>query len=135
MKLSKEQQEQARKHFEENLKDVDETDLDYAIKKGKGKLENLVKNLPSVLSQMWDDIKLMMSLIIDYKDGNYKEVPWKVIASIVGAIIYLIMPIDIIPDFIPIAGYMDDAYVLKLALDFAHDDLEKYKQWKEQNNG
>ena len=134
MELTKEQLKKAKKHFEDNLNDVDENDLDYAVNKGKEKVSKLLKNMPSVLAQMFDDIKLMMNLLVDYKNGIYKEVPWKVIASIVGAIIYLIMPIDIIPDIIPVAGYMDDAVILKLALDFAHEDLETYKDWRETNN-
>lgn len=37
------------------------------------------------------------------------------------AILYLVSPIDIIPDFIPVIGWMDDLVVLALAGAFALD--------------
>ena len=123
--------EKARKQLEEDIKNVDKDDVEYASKKGYTKIEELENNQPSALKQMWEDIKTMVSLVKDYVSGDYKEVPWNVIASITAAVIYFASPIDLIPDFIPIAGYIDDALILKLALEFASDDLEKYKEWKE----
>lgn len=38
--------------------------------------------------------------------------PLKVKAAIVGALAYFVLPLDLIPDFIPIAGYGDDAGVV-----------------------
>ena len=35
---------------------------------------------------------------------------------VMGAIAYIVMPIDLIPDFIPFFGEIDDLYVLVLAL-------------------
>jgi uncharacterized membrane protein YkvA (DUF1232 family) len=35
---------------------------------------------------------------------------------VVGAIAYIVMPIDLIPDFIPFFGEIDDLYILVLAL-------------------
>jgi len=37
-------------------------------------------------------------------------------ALVVGAIAYVVMPIDVIPDFIPFLGQLDDVYVLIFAL-------------------
>jgi uncharacterized membrane protein YkvA (DUF1232 family) len=44
------------------------------------------------------------------------RVEWWRKAILVAAIIYLASPIDIVPDFIPIAGQVDDVIVVALAL-------------------
>ncbi|MDF4647327.1 YkvA family protein [Vibrio parahaemolyticus] len=130
MGISKEQEEKARKQFYEDIKDVDDADVEYASKKGNKKLDQLDNNPPGALSKLWNDIKLMVNLITDYVKGDYTEVPWRVIAAITGAIVYFVSPIDVIPDFIPVVGYLDDALVIKLALDLASEDLIEYKRWK-----
>ena len=40
-------------------------------------------------------------------------------------------PVDLIPDFIPLAGFVDDAAVIGLVLKVIREDLVKYKNWKE----
>lgn len=130
MEINKEQEAFTKKKFEEDIKNVDSDDVDYASKKGKTKIDELDKNPPRVLMKVWNDLKLMINLVIDYVKGDYKDVPWNIIAAITGAIIYFVSPIDVIPDFIPVVGYADDLAVIKFALDIAGDDLKKYKQWK-----
>ena len=46
---------------------------------------------------------------------------------IVVALIYVLSPIDIIPDAIPVAGIIDDAFVIKLVYDVIRDEFEKWK--------
>jgi len=130
MGISEEDKEKARRQFEEDLKGVDENDVEYASKKGSEKVKQMDSNPPDFLEKIWEDVKLMISLISDYYKGVYTDVPWKVIASIAGAVVYFVSPIDVIPDFIPIAGYADDLVVLNIALNFAREDLELYKEWK-----
>jgi len=130
MKLTKEQKVKAKKQFENDIKDVDNNDIEYASKKGNSKIDKFGDNPPSALIKIWKDIKVMINLVTDYAKGDYKEVSWNIIASITGAVIYFISPIDVIPDFIPVAGYLDDGLVIKLALDIAMEELEKYKEWK-----
>ena len=72
----------------------------------------------------------MVNMLKDYKVGIYKDVPWFTIASVVFALLYVLNPLDIIPDFIPGFGYVDDASVLALALRFIESDLHKYLDWK-----
>lgn len=130
MELTKEQKEEARKRFNHDIKDIDSNDVEYATKKGKATIEKYDANPPGALLKLWNDIKLMISLIYDFTRGEYSQVPWNVIAAITGAIVYFVSPIDIIPDFIPVVGYLDDAMVIKLALEIASTDLNQYSKWK-----
>ena len=130
MSLTHEQEKKAREQFENDINNVDLDDVEYASKKGYSKINEFGDNPPNALLKLWDDIKTMVSLIRDYVAGDYKEVPWNVIAAIAGGLIYFISPIDVIPDFIPVVGYLDDALVIKLAVDFASVDLNNYTQWK-----
>ena len=84
-------------------------------------------NIGEVLAK----IPLMILLIKSYTKKEYTEIPYRSIIVIIIALIYLLSPIDIIPDVIPFAGYIDDVAVLGLALKFVYEDLEKYREWRE----
>ena len=72
-------------------------------------------------------------MMIDYKEGRYPNVPWRLIGSIVFAFVYLLMPVDVIPDIIPILGFTDDIAVFGLVLKSFEHDIEAYKAWREEH--
>ncbi|MDR9458483.1 MAG: DUF1232 domain-containing protein, partial [Salegentibacter sp.] len=53
-----------------------------------------------------------------------------VISSVGGALLYVLSPIDLIPDFLPFVGYLDDAAVFAALLKYVRLDLQKYRDWK-----
>lgn len=83
------------------------------------------------LKRFSTDIKLMFSLIRDYWYGHYRAIPWKSIAAIAGALIYVMNPLDLIPDLIFGFGLIDDAGVVALCLRLVESDLHRYAAWKE----
>ncbi len=86
------------------------------------------------LEKVWDYLQLFFSIVKDYINGTYKEIPLKTIVSIVASLLYLISPIDFIPDFIPGIGFIDDVFVIGLVISSATSDLDKYKEWKERKS-
>ena len=74
--------------------------------------------------------KLMYGMLKDYRKGVYTKVPWFTIATIAFAFLYILNPLDIIPDFIPGLGYIDDLGVLTFGLRFIESDLHNYLDWK-----
>jgi len=80
--------------------------------------------------------KVLIGMLKDIKNGVYEHVPWFTIATIVMALFYVLNPMDIIPDFIPGLGYIDDMAVLSIGMGWIQSDLHKYLDWKiEQGKG
>lgn len=87
-----------------------------------------------VLGGMLDDIQCMICVVDSYVKKEYKEIPVSSIISIVASLVYLLSPIDLIPDAIPVVGYVDDAAIIFLVLNLGIDkDLDKYRTWNEKN--
>ena len=80
------------------------------------------------LSSAKDTLLLMKNYLFDISTGKYKDYDLKKLIVIVGAIIYVITPIDLLPDFIP-PGFIDDLSIVAWALKEASAELEKYKTW------
>ena len=85
---------------------------------------------PKQFKQMIDRLKLLITLIKDYWNGDYREIPWLSVTLISFSIVYFFSPVDLIPDYIPGVGYLDDAAVITLVWMSIKSDLEEYAKWK-----
>ena len=106
-----------------------DADLEYLIHEEE-KLQEKLKD-SSHLERFAKDLMLFMSLIKDYYKGNYRDIPYKTISAGVVGLLYTLNPVDIIPDFIPFIGHIDDALVLTFCLKLIEKDLQKYQTWKQ----
>jgi len=77
-----------------------------------------------------NQIKLTLSLIRDFKERRYTDVPWRSMAMIAASILYFVNPFDMVPDILPIFGFTDDALLFASVFKSIQIDLEKYCKWK-----
>lgn len=82
------------------------------------------------LSRYWDEGRLLLGLLADWWAGRYRDVSWKTVAATAFALLYVLNPMDIVPDVIVGAGLLDDATVMGLALKMIGEDLRRYKVWR-----
>ena len=78
------------------------------------------------------EIPVMISLVRAYIKGDYRVIPMASLIAIVAGLVYFMSPVDLIPDTIPVAGYLDDAAVIGFVIEAVKFDLEYYKKWKEE---
>lgn len=82
------------------------------------------------LTNVWNQLLLLLSLAKDYAKGNYVDIPKSSIISVLAALLYFISPIDLVPDFIVGMGFLDDAFILGFIYKRILKELDKYKTWK-----
>lgn len=115
---------------EELIKDKEKTEekIDEAIEK-----VIKVEEEKGIFEKIWDDLPLMFGMAKDWITGKYKDISLTSMLTILGGIIYFLSPIDLIPDFIPVIGYLDDLYILSSVIDKVRKEIDKYKVWKKNN--
>jgi len=101
----------------------DKLSKDFDPQKAKEFIENMK-------SKSWyDDFKILYNMVTDssYTISTYTKV------IITGALAYVILPIDVIPDFIPVIGWIDDIFVLNMTINSLKDEIENYKREKNED--
>ena len=96
------------------------------------KIEKKIKWIP-FLAQEFKNIPTMVSMVRSYLRGNYTKIPKRTILAIVSALIYFLSPIDVVPDWIPLLGQLDDAIVIASCWNLVNKDVEDYRQWKKES--
>jgi uncharacterized membrane protein YkvA (DUF1232 family) len=96
----------------------------------KEKIKDIDDN-KKTLTEFFEKIRTLIRMIRAYIKGDYKEIPWKSMVLIIGALIYFLMPIDVIPDFIPVAGLLDDISVVLLVFKMINDDINAFIDFEE----
>ena len=119
--------EKKRTRAEDYLRDPDKSKklLDEALKKANEKEE---KKGP--LTDVWKSLTALFRLFKAYTHHEYTSIPWGSIVLVVIAIIYFVSPFDLIPDWIPLAGFIDDAAVIAFVLKQINTDLDQFLKWE-----
>lgn len=81
------------------------------------------------LSKILDQISAMIRLVVAYARGHYRDVSPQAMVTIVGGLIYLVSPVDLIPDILP-GGFVDDAVVLGWIIRTVNNELEAFMEWE-----
>ena len=69
-------------------------------------------------------------LVNAWLNGTYRVFPWRTLFVLIFVGAYAINPFDLIPDFIPVVGYLDDATVIAFVVESIRRDLDKFIAWE-----
>lgn len=95
--------------------------LDKASKKAEAK--------KGPLSEVRDSLMACLRLLRACAQKRY-SLPWQSLSLIVAAVVYFVMPVDLIPDFILSLGFADDAALLAWTFRQVKSDLEDFRRWE-----
>jgi len=119
-------------YFKTEVTKINEDDVSIAMD-SQDKVDDKINN--SGFLQKYSELaKVMYGMLKDYRKGVYTKVPWFTIATIAFSFLYILNPLDIIPDFIPGLGYIDDMAIITFGLRFIESDLHNYLDWKIEQN-
>lgn len=76
------------------------------------------------------DLPILLRLARAWASGEYRRLPVKAIVMVLAAALYFVNPLDLIPDFIPVIGYVDDAAVVGYVLRSLQRELELFRAWE-----
>lgn len=86
------------------------------------------------LDRFLDEIRMMIAMVGAYVSRRYREIPIGTMTAITGALLYVLSPLDFIPDFIPAMGLVDDAAVVSACLRMVGYDIRKFREWKRRHH-
>jgi len=88
------------------------------------------KDVGTLAHEAWETLQTMFRLIKASMSGEYTGVPGTTVAAAVAVLIYFLSPIDLIPDFIPVLGLLDDVALVAWFSTTLKGELDKFTEWE-----
>ena len=82
------------------------------------------------LGEFVEDLFLCLALVKDYATGRYRKIPYWAIGATVFMLLYIVDPIDLIPDYLIGIGQVDDLVVVAVCILMLRQELHHYKKWR-----
>ena len=90
---------------------------------------------PSALRRVARDAAALLRMARETLSGHYRKAPRRSLIAAVAALFYLVDPLDLIPDAIPVLGLLDDAVVLTWVARQVRHDVDAFLDWEREFGG
>ena len=94
------------------------------------KLEKKLAEIPKIGDKL-AHIPVLISMVRSFIRKEYTALPIGSAVAALTALIYFLSPVDLIPDAVPVIGYLDDAAVLAIVWTLIESDVEAYLEWRD----
>ena len=91
------------------------------------------KSKDSKLRQLLDIMLTVVRLVRSYASGQYRDISSKTIVSGLAVLLYVLSPIDLIPDFIPVLGFLDDLSLISWFVGSFQAEISRFREWEQTN--
>ncbi|MDX6231498.1 MAG: hypothetical protein QOH68_449 [Nocardioidaceae bacterium] len=81
-------------------------------------------------AEVVDELKTMIRLVAAYTRGDYRDISVETLVLVVAAMIYVVSPLDLIPDVVPVVGYLDDAALVAWVVGRVRGELDDFRSWE-----
>lgn len=115
-------------YVEEGARTVDGEDIETVVEEADAIEERFRNSGP--LRRLLQDGRLLLGLVHDVRQGRYQQVPVWTLSAAVFALLYVLNPLDVVPDALPVLGLLDDAAVVSACLVLLEQDLYEYREWR-----
>ena len=127
--LDEQQQKKLGEKFHGDLEKVSKSDVQRALEKVEPVLRKLGGSTVEKVRVMAKQATLVFEMLKSWWKGEI-DLPWKTVAAMTVSLLYLASPIDLLPDFFPLAGYLDDIFIVAVALELVQDELKDFAEKK-----
>lgn len=83
------------------------------------------------IASVRDDLSVLLRLLKAWGQQSYQHIPWTALLLITSAVVYFVMPVDLIPDMFFGIGFVDDVAVVSAAVRAVRDELDRFRAWEE----
>ncbi len=111
------------------MKKVSKSDVEKVLEKAEPVLKKLRNSTVEKVLVMAKQATLVFEMLKSWWKGEI-DLPWKTVAAMTVALLYLASPIDLLPDFFPLAGYIDDLFIVAVAMELVQDELKDFAEKK-----
>lgn len=80
--------------------------------------------------EAWSTMQMLFRMIKSAAAGEYTGIPTSTVVAAVAVTIYFLSPIDLIPDFIPMLGLLDDVALVAWFSTTIKDEMDKFAEWE-----
>ncbi|KAA9327464.1 DUF1232 domain-containing protein [Hymenobacter busanensis] len=81
-------------------------------------------------AQLIDIMLTVVRLVRGYISGSYRQVETGTIVSGIAVLLYTLSPIDLVPDFIPVVGFLDDLSLMSWFIGKFQDEITRFRDWE-----
>lgn len=86
-------------------------------------------------SQLFEVALTLVRMVRSYISGEYREIPTSTIVTGLAVLLYVLSPIDLVPDFIPVLGFLDDLSLVSWFVGKFHVEITRFRVWEQTGRG
>ncbi|OGX84496.1 hypothetical protein BEN47_16225 [Hymenobacter lapidarius] len=80
--------------------------------------------------QLFDVALTLVRMVRSFISGDYRDISKSTVVTGLAVLLYVLSPIDLVPDFIPVVGFLDDLSLIGWFMGHFSTEITRFRTWE-----